>query len=480
MEINHILNTIKELQSSLNALRPLDSHLERRIMQKFRLDWNYHSNNIEGNTLTYGETKTFILHGLTAQGKPLKDHLDIKGHNEAIYELEDIVARKISLTETTIKQLHQIILSAPYEANAVTLDGLPTTKIITPGRYKVQPNHIETDTGETFYFSTPEDTPIKMEELVKWYNSALNDNAIDPVVLAAQFHYKFVRIHPFDDGNGRMARLLMNLALMTQGFPPVIIKSDEKETYYRSLRQADGGDEEVFTAYIGEQLIRSLELILKAAKGENIDEPDDFDKRFSLLKLELEPKLFKRSFSHFEIKNVNNEIYTPIILALSDKLNPLLDYFKSHTWGKFKYHSPTVGTDYIKELQALNVNDLVSSLSAIDSNEPLDYACYLNLSKLKVDGIDCSFALLLLPVFDDFKFSIDAFIINSPNLAYSEKVQIASQRKFSGIIQSLDVIQIPKTPYDLIVPPKSLELVHDLVSVISNRILIYVDKRVHG
>src|SRR4051812_17707494 len=120
MEYAELIYRIDALKNEIDALRPLSAEIEGRIMQKFRLDWNYHSSNIEGNSLTYGETKTFLLHGLTAEGKPLKDHLEIKGHNEAIQGLEDIIKGERPLTEHAIKSLHQVILGEPYEIPALT------------------------------------------------------------------------------------------------------------------------------------------------------------------------------------------------------------------------------------------------------------------------------------------------------------------------------------------------------------------------
>ena len=218
-----------------------------KIIQKFRLDWNYHSNNIEGNSLTYGETKSFLLHGLTAQGKPLKDHLDIKGHNDAILWLDDILKNNTPLTEKFIRELHQLILVEPYDSPAITADGQKTTKRINIGEYKRQPNHVKTATGEIFYFSTPEETPAKMHELLTWYNQSID--LIHPIILAAELHYKFITIHPFDDGNGRISRILMNLILMKNGYPPIVIKTNKKDEYFRALRQADGGDDSFFRKY---------------------------------------------------------------------------------------------------------------------------------------------------------------------------------------------------------------------------------------
>ena len=120
-------------------------------MQKFRLDWNFHSNNLEGNSLTYGETKALLLFGITAQGKPLKDHLEIEGHNEAIEWVTEQVTGEYPLTESFIRELHQLLLKESYWVDAMTSEGAPTKKKVEIGRYKSQSNHVLTVTGEMFY-----------------------------------------------------------------------------------------------------------------------------------------------------------------------------------------------------------------------------------------------------------------------------------------------------------------------------------------
>ena len=261
-----ILDKVESLKAELDALRPLDSEAEARIMQKFLLDWNYHSNNIEGNSLTYGETKALILFGITAQGKPLKDHFEITGHNEAINWVLDLVKGDTELTEVFIRELHKLILKESSYKEALTLDGKPTRRLIEVGKYKTQPNHVITSTGETFYFATPEETPAKMQELVEWFRNEKKRSDVTPIILASLFHFRFIRIHPFDDGNGRVARILMNFILMQFGYPPVIIKTEDKENYYRVLTLADADQLEPFIEYIAENLRRSLQEMLAAAR----------------------------------------------------------------------------------------------------------------------------------------------------------------------------------------------------------------------
>ncbi len=285
MDLNATIKRIDELKKEIDQFRPLVPATERRIFQKFRLDWNYNSNAIEGNQLTLGETKAFLLHGITAKGKPFKDYLDIKGHNEAIDYLIDFVQQKATLSEAVIRELHKILLVEPYKVPAITPSGEKTERWISIGDYKKHPNHVETRTGEIHYYATPEETPAKMGDLMQWYRK--NEDSLHPVNLAAIFHYEFVAIHPFDDGNGRMARLLMNLILMQKGYIPVVVKLDHKADYLLALEKADAGELEDFIHLIAEELIQSMELYLRGARGESIEEDTDFNKKIELLERRL-------------------------------------------------------------------------------------------------------------------------------------------------------------------------------------------------
>ncbi|MBK8724411.1 MAG: Fic family protein [Saprospiraceae bacterium] len=282
-------NLALQLKSELDELRPISSELELKIMQQFRLDWNFHSNHIEGNTLTFGETKALILFNITAQGKPLKDHLEITGHNQVLKTIEDLVKTDYPLTENFIRELHTILLKSSYEVDAITPDGQPSKKKIEIGRYKTTPNHVITKTGEIFRFASPEETPAKMHDLLDWYSKKLITPDLNPIFLAAEFHYSFIRIHPFDDGNGRIARILMNFILMKYGFPPVIIRTEYKINYFSALQQVDSDTSkiEIFIEYIAENLVKSLELMINGAKGNIIEEQDTINKEILILEEKL-------------------------------------------------------------------------------------------------------------------------------------------------------------------------------------------------
>jgi Fic family protein len=299
------------LKSELDTLRPIAAELEARVMQKLRLDWNYHSNHLEGNSLTYGETKALILHGITAQGKPLKDHTEVEGHNEAVKWVYEIAKDDRPLTESFIRELHTLLLVKPYKVRAETADGIPTWKVVQVGRYKESNNHVFTKTGERQEFVNFQDTPKAMQDLMDWYKVEKSKLDVNPIFLATAFHHKFIAIHPFDDGNGRTVRLLMNYILMQFGYPPVIIKTEDKDSYFSVLQVANAGNIEPFFEFIANNLSRSLQLMIAGAKGESVEEPDDLDKELALLEqklnvLQSETKIFKsnNSVADFYQKNI--------------------------------------------------------------------------------------------------------------------------------------------------------------------------------
>ena len=193
--------------------------------------------------------------------------------DEAInYLLSLVKDEDYSLNESEVRNLHTLTLKENYFVDAITDAGLPTRKEIKVGQYKTSPNHVQTPTGEIHYYASPEHVPMLMGDLMEWYNKGKDNAAIHPVVLAAFFHHEFTAIHPFDDGNGRMGRLLMNLMLMQNDYLPIVVKQGNKTEYYQVLRQADVKESEPLVEYITELVNHSLSIYIKAAKGESFEE----------------------------------------------------------------------------------------------------------------------------------------------------------------------------------------------------------------
>ena len=275
-----------ELQSfklEWDALQPLSTKNDRRFWQKLRLEWNYHSNHIEGNTLTYGETELLLIHGQTHGNHSIREYEEMQAHDVGIAHLRDLAADHLRfISESDIRNLNKIILKEPFWKPAQTVDGKPSRKQIIPGEYKTSPNNVLTATGELFAFVDPAEVPTKMQELVQAMRVSLDAGDRPILTQLAKLHHDFVLIHPFDDGNGRVARMLVNYVLMRQGYPPIIVPTERKKDYLTALRLADAGDLAEFEKFIESCVLRSLELGIKAAKGESLDEPGDLEKEIKL------------------------------------------------------------------------------------------------------------------------------------------------------------------------------------------------------
>ncbi len=291
------IEAITQLKEELDSLRPLPSEVLAQVEQKLRLEANYNSNAIEGNTLTYGETRSLILHGLTAHGKPMRDHLDIEGHDDAVKAITAAVENHEELTEAFIRNLHLILLKEPYETEAETPGGTRTRRTISVGDYKTVSNNVRTSTGEIYYFTPPEQVKAAMSDLIDWYRE-MESTEEHPIVIAATFHYRFVRIHPFDDGNGRMARLLMNMILIRHGYTVALIRLESRDDYLNHLERADRSEDLTeFINFIASSCEYSLNLYLRAARGESIEDVDDIDKEIALFKQSLVTNTYQIPFA---------------------------------------------------------------------------------------------------------------------------------------------------------------------------------------
>lgn len=314
-----------------HSLQPFKEEYQKKLDKKFRLEFNYNSNHLEGNTLTYGETELLLLFDQTKGNHELRELEEMKAHDVALMLIKEEAADKDKpLTEKFIKDLNQTILVRSFWKDAITLDGQSTRRQIKVGEYKEYPNSVIQANGELFEYASPQDTPILMSELVKWYNDEAKKEELSPVELAALLHYRYIRIHPFDDGNGRVARLLVNYVLHSNDLPPIIIKTTDKKNYLRALQQADAGDIQSFINYMIQQLAWSLDLSIKAARGEAIEEQDDWEKQLSLLKKGLGDKnqeVIKKTDK--TISKIYEDIIIPFISLYESKLDQFDSLFLS-------------------------------------------------------------------------------------------------------------------------------------------------------
>lgn len=266
-KLTELLSRADDLKSQLDTYRPLKEkeHLWSVLQEKLRAEWTYHSNAIEGSTLTLGETIFFLQYGLTVEGKPFKDFLDARNHAEAIELLYEFIRDERSISESLIKELNALLLAGVTYTKAIDQFGQPTRKPATPGQYKKLPNTVLRPDGTTHEYVAPIHVPGEMEYLCQWI--VANMNKLHPVITSAVAHYNLVRIHPFDDGNGRGARILMNMVLVKNKYPPTIIKLEHRRKYIECLEAANQGNLNPFVEFVTESLISTETTMLNVLEG---------------------------------------------------------------------------------------------------------------------------------------------------------------------------------------------------------------------
>ncbi len=234
---------IDKKKSQLDKHRPLPKHTLKSLRENMLVEWAYNSNAIEGNTLTMSETKV-VLEGITIGGKSIREHLEVINHRDAILFLEELAHKDEPLCERNIKDLHRLVLKKIDDENAGVYRH--ENVIISGAKHK-----------PTEHFLVKE----QMERMVTEYNEQWQN--FHPIERGALLHGEFVKIHPFVDGNGRTARLLLNFELMRSGYPPAIIEAKMRPEYYDALDLAHtSGDYGRFAQMVARCVEASLDLWL--------------------------------------------------------------------------------------------------------------------------------------------------------------------------------------------------------------------------
>lgn len=240
-----LLTRIEEKKGRLDALRPLPPTAVARLNDQLTVEWIYNSNAIEGNTLTLQETRLILETGLTVGGKSLREHVEVTNHREAIRYVEALVDGKEPVSAFQVRQIHSLVLAGIDDDSA--------------GRYRILPVRI---TGSAH---VPPEAWQVVQGMDDWQTWLTGEAAsLHPVERAAEAHHRLVAIHPFLDGNGRTARLVMNLLLLREGYPPAIILRVNRRQYYRVLAGSDGGKLAPLVNFVGRAVERSLTLYLEA------------------------------------------------------------------------------------------------------------------------------------------------------------------------------------------------------------------------
>ncbi len=247
--MNDLLKRLTEKKKKFDSYRPLPSALVHNLEEWFKVELTYTSNAIEGNTLTRRETTLVVEEGITIRGKTLKEHLEAINHAEAIDFITELIGKKREeITQREVLDIHSLMLKKIDDDNA--------------GRYRNVAVRIR---GANVILPNPLKVPELMEDFFTWLG---NKNSDHPAKIAADAHIKLVSIHPFSDGNGRTARLLMNLLLMQRGYPPSLIRKEDRDIYINSIEKAQlSGNFEDYYKVIYRSIDRSLDIYLDAAEG---------------------------------------------------------------------------------------------------------------------------------------------------------------------------------------------------------------------
>ena len=246
---------VDDLYGKLQGMRPLSPDSLRRLSEDFMIDYTYNSNAIEGSTLTLDETALVLKEGVTIGGKPLQYHLEAIGHRDAYYYVEDLIKNKVPVSERIIKEIHTLVLMDRQTDKGV---------------YRSVPVRVG-----GFHPCQPYEVPVKMERLMLDHDREMQK--LHVVERAAMFHLMFETIHPFIDGNGRVGRLLLNLELMKDGYPPVNVKFSDREKYYDcfSHYRENINDTSKMTKLVGEYAIYELKRYIEIAEQSDKLRNDD-------------------------------------------------------------------------------------------------------------------------------------------------------------------------------------------------------------
>ena len=239
-------NRIEKKKKALNNMRPLPVIAVKKLREQFELEMTYNSNAIEGNSLTLKETFLVISEGITIKGKPLKDHLEAKNHTEALTFVFDLIDKdkRHTFSEQLIRTLHQLVV---LDTEKEWAGKYRTSNVLITGTDHKPPEAIR--------------VPALMGEMIDWLRK--EKSKLHPVELSALLHHCMVHIHPFFDGNGRTARLAMNVFLLQNGYPLVIILKNDRKKYYHVLALADKGEYAPLVTFIAQAVERSLDIYLK-------------------------------------------------------------------------------------------------------------------------------------------------------------------------------------------------------------------------
>lgn len=402
------MNKIDQLFKEWQSLQPLKEEYKQRLDQKFMLEFNYNSNHIEGNTLTYGQTELLLKYGEVAENAKMRDLEEMKAHNLCLGIVKaESAENDRPLTEAFVRGLHKTMLREDY--TTYTKDGRPYT--VHAGVYKTRPNSVKTVTGELFEYASVEETPSLMHDLIEWYNEAEKKTELSPIELASLFHYRYIRIHPFEDGNGRISRLIVNYILAKHGYSMIVVKSDDKTNYLTALHQCDivvgsvpaiGAVAELeqitpLVDYLSKCLERALTISIKAAKGESIEEEDDFAKQLKIIERNSKKEIPQDAHivTPQDKIDIFNTFHRHLTERLMDALNPAFVFYNTTTpqyfMSKDKDKISGSGFFNLNYKEELNANLSVKDKKVLEDAQSIVLHIYL-------DGVKSIYKMKDIPI----------------------------------------------------------------------------------
>lgn len=270
--MNNRIFELEELKNQLSILLPENVMTESDLLDRLKMEFNFNSNRLAGNQLTYPEARALLKQGIASGGKPFRDYLEMRGCDEAVDFVVEAGRMHDELTEAMLRKLHVLILKEPYTTKP---DINQSETAIIPGKYRSAGGSISISPGKSVRLPAPKEIKPRIQSFLEELSRDLSEKGGLTINLAAGYHNKFLEIMPFADGNGRIARLILNYILIYGGYPPAIIPAGKKDEYLEAIGRGRPLSDDLLTEIIIDELRQSMEFMIKALKQDY--SPQDID-----------------------------------------------------------------------------------------------------------------------------------------------------------------------------------------------------------
>lgn len=404
VNLQHIIQQIDANQDLIASKGKFSAEVLKKINYKLRLDWNYYSNRMEGGTLTREETRSVMVGNIDVKGKPFKDVAEMNGHDKIVQEVLQMSRGELRLSERRIKDIHKAIMheEVPQELAKI-------------GVWKMTANEIINYQLEKFDFANPSDVPDKVHELLNSINAFLDKfhqgkAKQHPLEAIGKFHLEYLTIHPFYDGNGRTARILTNILLMSCGYPLIIIKEEQKSSYYKLLAdiQVYGGDIQLLLSFLGERILETQKIVINAFEGKEIEDPDDLDKEIAMLKRMQEHNKIVLRKNKETFLYILKSIYFPLLEELQIPLSKFYTLFQRNKCLYYSEELSKINPDYTDFKGMISYLKQVAA-SSEDGTSGHDYKATFRMEDYKEENnFDLEIALKLF--FEEEKYRVEVYV----------------------------------------------------------------------